>query len=192
MYLGIYDHEFVNGMYYSGLALDFPAQVARRYFWRTITQATGQDSRKASLLINPAHRYIHALMSISLMGWADSTGVMLCMDLLIMYYMIHHHSLNLGHVVAKCIARYNQNPPIELILTGPYITHLAKGMNAKGHDCIMEWDGGTISLELQTPCAIGIMEHQGSTYMLANLSRAGTSSHPISDHDEDAHAPPPP
>lgn len=111
-HLSIYDHEFLHGMHYTGLPLDFPTHVEPRYVWRTITQETGQDSRKPYLLINLAHHYIHALMSRSLMVRVNNTRVVSRMDLLIMYNMIHRYPLNLAHVVAKCIAHQNQHPPL--------------------------------------------------------------------------------
>lgn len=69
------------------LSLDFLVQLKPSYFWRTITQATGQKSKKASLLCSTPHLYIHALINRLLTGWADSTRVVSHMNLLLMYSM---------------------------------------------------------------------------------------------------------
>jgi len=59
------------------------------------------------------------------------------MDLLIMYSMINHYPLNLAYVVAECISRHNQHPPVGIIFAGPYITRLVRGLGAMGRIRLM-------------------------------------------------------
>lgn len=67
------------------------------------------DSQKASFLKYSAHRYLHAIMSHLIMGRGDSTGVVMKMDLFMLYSVIKHYPINMAHITEELIACQGQN-----------------------------------------------------------------------------------
>ena len=75
-------------------------------------------------LHHPAYRYVHALLSRTIVGHGDSMGAVTHLDLYMMYNMITHYPINLGYILVELVARYGQHPKLGTIFkVGPLVLH---------------------------------------------------------------------
>ena len=95
VYLGLYTEEFAQTPEFKSLPQDFPHPVSHESFWRSIGCS---NSKKASQTSNPAYRYIQVLLSRSIGGRSDSTGVVTRTDLLMLYSIVEHYPIHVGHL----------------------------------------------------------------------------------------------
>ena len=102
-----------------------------------------------------------------------------------MYSMITHYPINLGHVIAELIASPGQNSKPSTIFARSYITYLVRGMDALNRVQSMERVGGIITLGLSTLCAIGIVERRGQEFTLARHPKCTEEEK----HEEKPHTP---
>ena len=191
VFLGIYTHDFALSIDFQHLPLDFPSHMTPSAYWKTLNIGTNPDSKRASLLKNPAHRYIHALLTRTIAGRADSTSVVTRSDLLLLYSIVERLPIHLGYIMADLISHQGHYPRLAKIFTGPYITRLIRGMGLIDRTQGMQVAGGTISLRLTTLCSMGLVSVRNGVYFIVrpDQSSSDESSGDASESDE---APRPP
>ena len=115
---------------------------------------------------NPAYRYIQALLSRSIGGRSDSTGVVTRTDLLMLYSIVEHYPIHLGHLFGVLLAHQGTSIRLGSIFTGPYIMRMIRGLRlielARG----MRIVGSIVPLGMPTLLSIGIVKKSGTTYRL--------------------------
>lgn len=119
------------------------------------------------------HRYIHGILSHGVGGRSDNTVVATCTDLLMMYSVIEHYSTNLGHHFADLLVHQGTFADLGAIFTGPYITHLIRGMRLILHTQVMHVVCNTTSIRMATLFAMGLVEKHGDKFALLQHSVMG-------------------
>ena len=163
VYLGLYTEEFARTPECKGLPRDFPHPVTHNSFWRSLG---GSNSKKASQMSNPAYRYIQALLSRSIGGRSDSTGVVTRTDLLMLYSIVERYPIHLGHLFATLIAHQGISIRLGSIFVGPYITRMIRGLGLIELTRGMKVVGSIAPLGMPTLLSIGMVRKSGTTYRL--------------------------
>lgn len=93
--------DFINIEEYTQLSSDYPFGITPSRVCRILHGDFQYEpgSIKAILLIRPAHRYIHAILSKSVNGWGESTGALSKIDLLYLYSMVLSFLIHLGYIL---------------------------------------------------------------------------------------------
>ncbi|KAJ0967993.1 hypothetical protein J5N97_024910 [Dioscorea zingiberensis] len=125
IYMGIYDQDYLR-IPGTRLLTSFPGHIiSHSRYWQ---QLGGGPNKKASSMTDPVHRYIHALVSRTIAGRTDSTGVVTVSDRFLLYSIFERTPIHLGYVLADYIAHQGQSHKHKHIIAGPYITRLIRGM----------------------------------------------------------------
>lgn len=100
--LGLYDSDFVHMEEYAQFSIDYlPGLTLARVFRAIRDDCQFKPGQfKATSLTRSFDRYIHAILSRSLIRHHDSTGVLSQLDLLYLNSMIQNKPLHLRHVMA--------------------------------------------------------------------------------------------
>lgn len=173
LYLGLYDKEFINLSSSRELPIDFPARMTHTRFWNLISGFRSNESKKASRLLKPEHRYIQGLFSHGIAGRNDSTGEITRADLLMLYSTTERYPINLGRLCADLLVRQGTYARLGAIFAGPYVTRLMRGMGLIARIAGMQVVGGTTPLGLATLCAMGLVDQRGDGYTLIRHSVTG-------------------
>ena len=115
---------------------------------------------------NPAYRYIQALLSRSIGGRSDSTGVVTRTDLLMLYSIVERYPIHLGHLFATLIAHQGISIRLGSIFVGPYITRMIRGLGLIELTRGMKVVGSIAPLGMPTLLSIGMVRKSGTTYRL--------------------------
>ena len=75
---------------------------------------------KASSREQPVHYYVRTLLSRTIAGRGDNTGVINHSELYMMYSMTEWYPIHLGPILANLIARQAQHALFGTIFEGPY------------------------------------------------------------------------
>jgi len=101
--LGLYEEAFTQTEDYEQLPTDYPGSLTPQRVYRAL--CGGREYKpgisKASCLTHTAHRYVHAILSRSVSGRGDSTGVLSRHELLYLHSMVQRVPLHHGHIVAE-------------------------------------------------------------------------------------------
>lgn len=114
VYLGLYEERHMNTPEFHHFLMDFPVRMTHTTYWNILVASR---SRKVSRLSNPAHQYIHALLTRGVGGKLDCTGVMSCSDFIMMYSIIEHYPIHLGHPFANMLTHQVCLHALELFFT---------------------------------------------------------------------------
>ena len=123
-------------------------------------------------MLNPGHRYIHALWTRSIGGRQDSTGSVTRSDLLMLYSIIEHYPIHLGHLLAELLYHQGTHSRLGAIFAGPFITRLIKGMGLLDQTQGMKIVGSMTPLGVQTLVSMGIIERVGDRIRLVQTQGA--------------------
>lgn len=76
--LGLYDKDYIHTEEYAQLPIDYPPSLTQGHAFRVMCGDRQYDPRhsKATSLTHPSYRYIHVILSRSVTGHDDSTGVL--------------------------------------------------------------------------------------------------------------------
>jgi len=99
--MGLYEEAETETEEYEQLPTDYPGIVTPLRVYRALCGQGQYEPRvsKATCLTRSAHRYIHAVMSRSISGRGDSTGVLNRQELLYLHSMVRRKPLHLGHIL---------------------------------------------------------------------------------------------
>ncbi|KAH7659753.1 hypothetical protein IHE45_16G050900 [Dioscorea alata] len=162
--MGLYEEAFTETEEYSLLPTDYPGTVTpQQAYSRLCGQGQYEPGvSKASCLSRPAYRCLHAVMSRSISGRGDSTGVLSRQELLYLYSMVESEPLHLGHIVADYIRHQGQYPRVGVIFAGPYITRLLIGLGLRDGVRGAEKTNVPVPLGTDTLRMMGMIRRGGS------------------------------
>lgn len=83
---------------------------------------------KVTYLSYAAYRYIHAILSLSMNGCGDSTGVLNRQEMLYPYSMVQSELIHLGQILAEYLHHQDQYAKVGVLFLSPYITRIIMGM----------------------------------------------------------------
>jgi len=198
IHLGLYNADFTRTPEYDALLTSRPPGESMVAAWRRIGKTKEYDPRqtKATSLVSPAVRYMHYMLSHTITGRGDSTGVVSLRELDMLMSMVDGFHLHLGFEVAYYIHRQGTNPRIGAIFVGPYITRIIRSMGLLPCDIIsgLRAIGGVLPVTIETLRSMGMLRRiqtaQGIMYQvrrdpdLASTSAptAAAPSRPSSSH----------
>ncbi|KAJ0963128.1 hypothetical protein J5N97_028250 [Dioscorea zingiberensis] len=167
---------------YNGTLTAFPERtISSVSFWVQLGER--HDNNKASLITDPVHRYIHALISRTIAGRSDNCGVVIVTDRLFLYSIIERVPIHLRYVLADYLAHQRQSTRLTDIHAGPYSTSLIIGMGLEA-DLEGEQHQKLVSpLDMTLLTQIGLVWRAGGRYTLVG-HLSGSSDEEGSDSDD--------
>ncbi|XP_039118260.1 uncharacterized protein LOC120254177 [Dioscorea cayenensis subsp. rotundata] len=177
--LGLYELEFTRTFEYSNLFLELPVHITPSEYWRKVSRETVYNPArsKAAQLRDPAVRVVHALLSRSLSGLGESSGVVSTRDILFLWSMVEGVPIHLGYAVAYLIWHQAQDPRVAVLFCGPYIMRLLRGLGVLTVTEEMQSVGGFVSLSMETLRAMGVVQRRqkdrGVVYRLVRAPEPG-------------------
>ncbi|WP_375645352.1 hypothetical protein, partial [Bartonella sp. CL5QHWL] len=167
---------------YENLPADYPVTLTPQRAYRAVC-GLGQYEpvvSKATSLSLPSNRYIHAILTRSVSGRGDSTGLLNRQDLLYLYSMVKNVPLHLGYVLAEYLRHQGQYARVGVIFAGPFITRLLIGMGLRDGVRRAEKTVTPAPITLETLRLMGIARRDRSDgiYILKMHRAQGEGSQP--------------
>ncbi|KAJ0985422.1 hypothetical protein J5N97_003778 [Dioscorea zingiberensis] len=188
MLMGFYDRKALHTRELRELLTTFPDHIIMAA--RNWVQLGGcHENHKASLMFNPVHRFIHALVSRSISGRDDSTGVVTVTDLFILYSILERVPIHLGYVFVDYLVHQGTHTRLRTITAGPYITCLIIGMGLEEKTEDMERLQLLAALGMSTLCQMGRVRHAGGRYRLVGQSVDSSGDEESDSEDSDSPSP---
>ncbi|KAJ0985465.1 hypothetical protein J5N97_003821 [Dioscorea zingiberensis] len=141
-------------------------------------------NQNASLMTNMVHRFIHALVSRSIVGRDDSTGKVIVTDLFFPYSIFERVPIHLGYVLSDYLVHQETHTRFKTITAGPYITRLIIGLGLEEKTEGMERLQHMTAMGMSTLCQMGLVKHFGSHYTLVGQCADTSKDDPESDSQD--------
>lgn len=128
--MGLYDELYTSIDEYGHLPTDFPGTLTAQQTYRALCGQGQyeQEVSKASGLSQLSYRYLHSVLSRSMIGQADNTAVLSKQDILYLYSMVRNIPIHLGHIVADFLGHQGQFTRVGVLFASPYVTRVILGL----------------------------------------------------------------
>ncbi|KAK5839882.1 hypothetical protein PVK06_008730 [Gossypium arboreum] len=124
--LGLYTEEFKEENELHALTCHIHFSPSKR--WHTLVPgvASYNPSRSKASVLPPSLRYLHAILSHTITGRRESTGVVKTHDAYFLWCMSHGHVIDLAYFITLTIQHQTERHRKEVISISPYVTRLAR------------------------------------------------------------------
>lgn len=128
--LKLYDAEFTQTPVYDSLLISQLTWEPLDDAWRRLSTDLTYDPHRSkdTTLYSLSIRYIYFLLSHTLIGYNESTGVISWRDFEFLLSMLDRFELHLGYKVTVSIVYQGTNPHTGSLFVGPYISWLIRVM----------------------------------------------------------------
>lgn len=126
IFLKFYNSEFITIEGYDQLLIDYPRGEMVVEVWNQLCSERNYELgfTKGRYIVNPALRYIYAVIAQSFTTRVDNQWVVGHQQLLYLFSMTDHRSLYLGFILAEFPAHQGQHTSLSSIFSRPYVTRV--------------------------------------------------------------------